>query len=146
MTARFRQEDIDRMMRHLRIAGAPFGITFADRPFLSNSRPALQAAEYARDQGRFQELHTALFAAYFSLGLDIGSLDILGQLAGDAGLDPAGMKKAIQDGAYLQRLEQARQEAGLREVTGVPTFYLADRKSIVGAQPLDVFRKALRSL
>lgn len=141
----FRSEDINRTMRHLRIAGAPFGITFADRAFLSNSRPALQAAEYARDHGRFHQLHIALFASYFSLGLDIGDLDILAQLAADAGLDPSGMKKAIRDGTYLHRVEEMRQEAGLREVTGVPTFFIEDKKSIVGAQPLDIFRKALRS-
>jgi predicted DsbA family dithiol-disulfide isomerase len=31
-------------------------------------------------------------------------------------------------------------------VTSVPTFVLANKKSVVGAQPLDVFRKVLRSL
>ncbi len=146
LTELFRREDTERMMQHLRIAGAPFGITFADRPMLSNSRSALQAAEYARDQGKFQELHTALFAAYFSLGLDIGNLDVLAQLAYNAALDADAMKNAIQQGTYLPRLGEARQEAGLLGVTGVPTFYIEDKKSIVGAQPLDVFRKTLRSL
>lgn len=146
ITELFRREDIERMMQHLRIAGAPFGITFADRAFLSNSRSALLAVQYASDQGKFHELHTALFAAYFSLGLDIGNLDVLAQLAHNAGLDADAMKKAIQGGTYLPRLEEARQEAGLLGLTGVPTFFIADKKSIVGAQPLDVFRKALRSL
>ncbi len=44
MAKRFRPEDIGRMMLHLRSMGAPFGITFVDRPLLSNSRMALQAA------------------------------------------------------------------------------------------------------
>ena len=133
------------MTRHLRIAGAPFGITFADRPFLSNSRYALMAAEFAREQGRFQEFHSATFSAYFSLGLDIGDLDVLTQLAGSAGLDPDAMKQAVQAGKYVSRLEQVRQEAGVLGITGVPAFSIGDREPIVGAQPLDVFRKALRS-
>ena len=146
MTARFRQEDITRVMQHLRTAGAQFGITFADRSLLSNSRQALQAAEFARDQGKFLELHASLFTAYFSFGLDIGNIDILAELARDAGLDSEAMKKAVRDGTYLPRLEEAKREAALRNVTSVPMFFLGDKKTIVGAQPLDVFRKTLRSL
>ncbi len=145
LTELFRAEDIDRMMQHLRIAGAPFGITFMDRPFLSNSRAALQAAEFAREQGKFRQFHTSIFSAYFSLGLDIGDLSVLSQLGSDAGLDPASLVKAVQTGKYLPALEEARQEAGMLGVTGVPTFFFDDNKSVVGAQPLDVFRKALRS-
>jgi len=145
LTALFRADDINRMMEHLRTIGAQFGITFADRPFLSNSRPALLAAEFAREQGKFQEFHTAIFAAYFSQGLDIGNIEILSQIARDAGLDDAAMAEAIKSGKYLAQLEKAKGDAGRRGVTGVPTFFIGEKKSIVGAQPLDIFRKALRS-
>jgi predicted DsbA family dithiol-disulfide isomerase len=145
MTKRFRQEDIDRMMGHLRTMGAEFGITFVDRPFLSNSRPALQAAEFAREQGRFNEFHPALFSAYFSHGLDIGDLDVLSEIARDAGLDAVAMKNVLQSGKYMQTLARAQEEAARLGVTGVPTFLIEDKKTIVGAQPLDVFRKTLRS-
>jgi predicted DsbA family dithiol-disulfide isomerase len=133
------------MTQHLRIAGAPFGITFADRPFLSNSRNALMAAEFAREQGRFREFHSATFAAYFSLGLDIGDLEVLAQIAASSGLDPDAMQKGVQAGRYAATLERVRQEAGVLGITGVPAFSIGDREPIVGAQPLDVFRKALRS-
>jgi predicted DsbA family dithiol-disulfide isomerase len=146
MTKRFRPEDISRMMEHLRTMGAPFGIAFADRPLLSNSRLALQAAEFSREQGRFDPFHAALFAAYFSHGLDIGNLDVLKQIGRDAGLDAGAMVNAVQSGRYLQKLEEAKEEAAVRGVTGVPTFFIEDKKSVVGAQPLDVFRKALRSV
>jgi len=146
MTKRFRQEDIDRIMENLRATGAQFGITFADRPFLSNSRLALQAAEFAREQGRFTEFHPALFSAYFSQGLDIGDLDVLSEIAGNAGLDAVAMKNALQSGKYLQTLAQAQEDAARLGVTGVPTFFIENKKTIVGAQPLDVFRKTLRSL
>ncbi len=141
----FRTEDIERMMQHLRIAGAPFGITFMDRPFLSNSRAALQAAEFARDHGKFPQFHAAVFSAYFSLGLDIGDLSVLSQIASGAGLDPDSLVTALETGKYLPKLDETRQEAGLLGVTGVPTFFFDDTQSVVGAQPLDVFRKALRS-
>ncbi len=145
MTKRFRPEDIGRIMRHLRVMGAPFGIAFADRPLLSNSRMALQAAEFSREQGRFEPFHAALFAAYFSHGLDIGDLDVLSGIARDAGLDAGALKSALQSGKYLPKLKEAQEEAARLGVTGVPAFFIGDKKSIVGAQPLDVFRKALRS-
>jgi len=145
MTARFRREDIERMMKHLRQMGAPFGITFADRPLLSNSRKALMAAEFARDKGRFQPFHEALFSAYFSQGLDIGNVDVLMRVAADTGVDPEAMKNAVQDGTYLRTLQKAHDEATRLGVTGVPAFFIDEKKSVVGAQPLEVFRKALRS-
>ena len=143
MNELFRQADTDRMMEHLRTMGASFGITFADRPFLSNSRPALIAAELARERGRFQPVHEAIFSAYFSQGLDIGDLDVLSGIVEDAGLDAAMLTSAIRNNTYASRLQEAQQRAAKAGVTGVPTFVLADRRVIVGAQPLDVFRKAL---
>ena len=133
------------MMKHVRTMGTQFGIAFADHSLLSNSRPALQAAEFAREQGKFQAFHASLFSSYFSQGLDIGSLDVLSQIAGDSGLDGSAMVSAIKSGKYLPHLEKAKEDAARRGVTGVPAFFIGDNKSIMGAQSLDVFRKTLRS-
>ena len=145
MAKRFRPEDIKRIMENLRSMGAPFGITFVDRPILSNSHLAIQAAEFAREHNLFEPFHTALFAAYFSRSMDIGNIDVLALIAHDAGLDAEAMKQALQEGKYLSGLEATKEDAAVRGVTGVPTFFIGDKKSVVGAQPLDVFRKALRS-
>jgi predicted DsbA family dithiol-disulfide isomerase len=141
----FRSDDINHMMKHVRTMGTQFGIAFADHTLLSNSRLALQAAEFAREQGKFHEFHSSLFSSYFSQGLDIGSLDVLSQLSTDTGLDGAAMVAAVKSGKYLPHLEAAKEDAARRGVTGVPAFFIGDNKSIVGAQSLDVFRKTLRS-
>lgn len=133
------------MNGHLRAAGAPFGITFVDRPFLSNSHQALLAAEYSRAQGQFDTFHPAFFSAYFSLGLDIGNLDILAQLGEEAGLNADALRKAVLSGTHESSLDVAKVDAARTGVTGVPTFLVNKKKTIVGAQPLDVFRKALRT-
>lgn len=145
MASRFRAEDIEAMMGHLRTMGAPFGIAFADRAFLSNSHAALLAAEFAREQGKLPAFHEALFAAYFSHGLDIGDLDVLRQIASNAGLDADAMAGAVKSGKHLPALEKAKEDAARLGVTGVPTFFIGDKK-LVGAQPLDVFRKTLLSV
>lgn len=133
------------MTKHLRSMGAPFGITFADFSVMPTSRPALQAAEYAREHGRFPEFHAALFAAYFSQGLDIGTPDVLRQLGCDVGLDGEDMLIALQEERYMAMLRQAQEKAGSLGVTGVPTFFINGKERIVGAQRVEVFRKALQS-
>ena len=143
LTELFRQEDIDRMMKHLCDMGASFGITFAERPFLSNSRLALITADLAREQGRFQPVHVAIFSAYFSQGIDIGDIDVLSDIMRNAGLDAAMLKDAISRSTYTSRMLKAQQEAAEAGVTGVPTFVIDAKRTIIGAQPLDVFRKAL---
>lgn len=142
----FNSADTRRMMRHLRAMGAPFGIAFTDIARISNSRLALQAAEFAKKHGGSEELHHALFQAYFSAGMDIGDREVVMQIGTDSGLDVTALELALREGTYLPNLEHARQEAARLAVTGVPTFFLGDNKRLVGAQPLEVFRKALSSL
>ena len=142
----FRPEDTKRMMQNLRTMGAPFGIIFADITRISNSRLALQAAEFSRDQGRFDEFHDAILQAYFAAGLDIGDGEVIVQLGRDVGLDIPELEKALEKGTYLPRLKQMQEEAAHAGVTGVPTFLLGARRTIVGAQPIEVFRNTLRSL
>jgi predicted DsbA family dithiol-disulfide isomerase len=146
LTDLFRAQDINRMMEHLRVMGTQFGIAFADRPFLSNSHSALLAAEFARDHGKFAEFHSAVFSAYFSQALDIGNREVLAGIAEDIGLDAATMLAAVDGGVSSARLAEAQAEASRLGVTGVPAFFFNNKKSVFGAQPLDVFRKVLRSL
>lgn len=142
----FPAADIKRMTGHLRTMGAPFGITFADFSNLPNSRNAHLAAEYARVHGKFPELHASLFSAYFSEGLDIGDIEVLGHLAGEAGLNDAELTEIVQKGTNGEKLKQAQQEAIKLGVTGVPAFFIGDKECIFGAQPIEVFRKILKSI
>ena len=140
----FPAADIARMSKHLGSMGAPYGITFSDLSVLRNSRAAHLAAEFAREQSVFGQLHAALFSAYFSQGLDISDHDVLGQLGKDAGLDDAELLRSVRQEAYAHRLQQAHEEAQALGVSGVPTVFIGDKERIVGAQPIEGFRKALK--
>jgi len=146
LTELFPAADIKRMTNHLRTMAAPFGITFADFANLPNSRNAHLAAEYARAQGKFPELHASLFSAYFSEGLDISDLEILAELAKDAGLDSAELVRSIQQGTFSEKLSQAQKKAKDHDVSGVPAFFIGDKERIMGAQPIEVFRKVLKTI
>lgn len=127
-------------------AGAPYGISFSGRALMSNSRLALEAAELARDQGRYDELHSLLFTAYFQDGQDIGSLATVLAVAGKTGMDTVALREALDKGVYRSRLQAARERAGEYQVTGLPTFILNGVKKLVGAQPYGVFVGAVEEI
>jgi predicted DsbA family dithiol-disulfide isomerase len=136
--------DWDGLYRDLRRRSAPLGIAFGDVRLLSNSRTALEAGEYARDQEAFEAFHAAVFRSYFTDAQDIGNTEILLALADQAGLDAVELQKALDEGRYRPRLTAVNREARKYGFSGVPAFIIANRYTIVGAQPIEVFRQTLR--
>ena len=142
----FPRADVDGMTRRLNSMGAPFGLTFQKIVNISNSRLSLDAGEFAKEQGRFDEFHHAVFQAYFSQGKNIGDIGVLAQIGKDSGLDTAALMKTLETGKYRKQRERAKEEAAGLTVTAAPTFIINDADRIVGAQPIDIFRERLRSL
>ncbi len=121
------------------------GLTITSRDWVSNSRKALEAAEYAREQGLFAPFHRAVFDAYFAEGRDIGKLEVLQEIAATVGLDVDGMTAALADHRYTQRVDDDVQLAWRIGFSGVPAFILGNR-AIVGAQPYSVFEEVMALL
>ncbi|MDY6835165.1 MAG: hypothetical protein SVY53_10245, partial [Chloroflexota bacterium] len=72
----FPPEALDAMLQKLRNMGTPFGITFSQMSLLPNSRMAIEASEFARDNDRFDEFHEEVFRSFFAHGRDIGDIDV----------------------------------------------------------------------
>lgn len=142
----FPRADVAAMTGRLNSMGAPFGLTFQKIVNISNSRLSLEAGEYAKEQGRFEQFHHAVFQAYFSERKDIGSVEVLKQIGKDAGLDADSLEDALNTGKYLRVLEVAKEEATRLGITAAPTFLFDGKERIVGAQSMDVFRERLKSL
>src|SRR5438874_3822651 len=70
------------------------GLHLALHERLINSRPALQAAEFAREQGRFDAMHHELLTSYWDEGRDVSDLAVLREVAARAGVDVPGMEAA----------------------------------------------------
>jgi len=142
----FSRVDVESMTRRLNSMGAPFGLAFRKIVNISNSRLSLEAGEFAKAQGRFDEFHSLLFNAYFSQGKDIGSVEVLKQIGKEAGLDADALGKALQTEKYRRVLEDAKEEAVRLGITAAPTFIFNEKDRIVGAQSIDVFRERLKAL
>ena len=109
----------------------------------SNTFLAHRLIWYAGQQGRQDAVVESLFRGYFTEGADIGSVPVLGQLAGRAGIAAAAVELFLQseDGTKEVKAEEA---AGHRlGIRGVPYFVLNQASGISGAQPVDVFVSAI---
>jgi predicted DsbA family dithiol-disulfide isomerase len=131
------------MFDNLRRRGKEFGIVFGDLSLLSNSRLSLEASEYARDMGKYEQFHEKIFHAYFAEAMDIGNADKLCDVAAGCGLDVIDMMQALKDGCYKLRLDEAKKEGLKIQLTGVPAFIINNKHKIVGAQPVKVFTDIL---
>ena len=119
------------------------GLTLKVHERLINSRPALQAAEYARSQGRFEPMHQELFHAYWEEGRDVSGPDVLRDVARRASVDVPGMEAAVSADRYRDYLDARRQEAQELMIDGIPAHVIADRYLVMGAQPYDLFERVM---
>jgi predicted DsbA family dithiol-disulfide isomerase len=125
------------------------GLPFAPGRHMPNSHKSLEAAEFAREQGLFDEYHRALFQAFFGEGRDIGDIAILGELGSSIGLDVTGLEEALTSGRYVSLVNEATEEARGSGITGTPTFIFDDgerRLPIVGAQEYSVFQNVAKRM
>ncbi|GAA4145112.1 DsbA family oxidoreductase [Actinospica acidiphila] len=100
---------------------------------------------FAREHGRQEQLldllHRANFAEERSL---FGDDERLVGLAGAAGLDPEAARAVLTDQeAYAAEVRADEQDAARLGARGVPFFVLDRKYGVSGAQPVDVFTRAL---
>jgi predicted DsbA family dithiol-disulfide isomerase len=108
-----------------------------------NSRRALEASEYAREQGKHEAFHRTVFRKLYGEGQDIGQWEVLGAAATEVGLDPEAMEQETEAGKYRVAVGRQIAEAQRLGITGVPTFIFNDTYALVGAQPYEVFQEAM---
>jgi hypothetical protein len=100
---------------------------FRDYPLPSHqfSRLAAHAAQCAGEQGRFWEMHDALYAnhsAWAQTGRDPTRL--FNQRAEQSGVEMGAYRTCMESNRHAARIEVARQEGEARGVGGTPTFFV----------------------
>jgi predicted DsbA family dithiol-disulfide isomerase len=99
----------------------------------------------AGEQGRREALLDVLYRANFAEERSVfGDDERLVELAVAAGLDAGAARKVLADpGAYADAVRADEREATRLGVTGVPFFVLDRKFGVSGAQPTEVFTRAL---
>ncbi|WP_094770397.1 DsbA family oxidoreductase [Microbacterium gorillae] len=101
----------------------------------------IQAAASERVQ---QQVLDAIFAAYFTDGVDVGDTAALVELAVGAGLSrELAERVAADERTFDTEVRQDIAQAAAYGIQGVPFFVLDGRYGVSGAQPSDAFRQAL---
>jgi protein-disulfide isomerase len=99
--------------------------------------PAALAAEAAREQGRFWEMHDQLLA--HQEAMEAGDLEAR---ARDAGVDLGRFRAAAGAPAARARIEADRKLAEALGVRGTPSFFINGRR-LIGAQPTSSFQTVI---
>jgi len=143
---RFPDYDLYGLFEELRIKGEKYGCEFGTVTILSNSRMALEACEFARDHGKHDIFHAAMFRAYFSEARDIGQISVVLDVAAQIGLDTNELLEALTKRRYEGRLEKGRKEGDLYNVSVLPTFVFNGKDKIVGLRSIEIFRQLIEGL
>ena len=122
------------------------GIDMKRPAIIANTRKAHEATEYARDHGRLWEFHRAVFKAYWEDERKIGDVDVLADVASSCGLDTEGLREALADGRYADRIREQMEWGRAAGVTGVPTTVFNERFAVVGAQDYEVYADVARRI
>ena len=98
----------------------------------------------AGERGLQQEVLNAVLHANFAEARSLFTAESLSEIAAEAGLDRVDVKAVLDDpGAYADEVRADEQRARDLGVTGVPFVVLDDRLAVAGAQPAELFAKAL---
>jgi len=119
--------------------GSALRVTVKHQPlsFHQNAKAAAEAAEAARNQGRFEAMHDRLFANQKALT----QADLL-QHAAAIGLDVLRFERDMASPEIQDRVERDRQIAQAVGATGTPAFFINGR-NLRGAQPVEEFKKII---
>ena len=144
------QTSPDSPKSHLEERGESLGIEFRrGRTFVPNTRPALQAVEFAREHGTTEQVmdyHRCLFKAYFTDFENLMDVDVLVRHGEAAGFEGTALREALDTGRYAQQVEQGIADSYNRGVSAIPTFIIEDRYAVEGAQEYETFEKVMNRL
>lgn len=134
------------MFAHVTQLAAAEGLAYDfDRARTANTLDAHRLLHFAKANGRQAELQERLMHAYFTEGADVGDHTVLAGLAASVGLDEVAAKQALADGSHAADVRDDIATARAYGINGVPFFVFDQRVGVSGAQPVEVFERALRS-
>lgn len=122
------------------------GLEMRPRDVIINSRRALGAAEFAREQGKFEEMHRALFRSHWEQTGKLEDIDDLVRIGTEVGLEAEELKSAIEEGRYEDVIDENRQSATSAGINAIPAHVFGRRFLVMGAQPYEVLKQVVDKL
>ena len=120
------------------------GLPYRERTMTYNSRLAQELAAWADTQKHGQNIHLALFQAYFVDNINLADVDNLANIAAGVGLSAANARQVLSERLYRDVVDADWSRAREMGITGVPTFVLG-KNGLVGAQPYEQLEEFVSS-
>ena len=105
--------------------------------FHPNAFPAAEAAEAAREQGKFWQMHDKLFASQREL-----SPETYERIAREIGLDVKRFQESTRSGRFRGRIQSDQQLASRVGANGTPTMFVNGEK-VAGAVPFGTLKAVI---
>ncbi len=120
------------------------GLKLKRSPIVPCSRLALEVAEYAKEQGKFDQFHLAVFKAYWEEAKNIGLRSVIREIVQECGLDADEVERCLDEGRYTQAIKTQSEEAKRSGINGIPA-YVVGGFLIEGVQPYQFFQSAVEA-
>jgi predicted DsbA family dithiol-disulfide isomerase len=117
-----------------------------DQAVPANTFSAHRLTHLAKKHGLQDQAEERLFAAYFIEGRNIQDSAVLVALGQEIGLPEEEIRQVLASEAFADDVQRDLYEARQIGVRGVPFFVLNQKYAISGAQPSEVFLRALNQV
>lgn len=113
----------------------------AERPKRMRIHNALEAAEYAREEGKQDAFVEAIYRALYERGERVGDMEALERLAEGVLSDVPQMVRAVEERRFADRIVLFDDPAYAAGVYYVPTFFIGEER--LAEQPFVALRAAM---
>ena len=125
---------------------AALGLTLNPSPREPDTTDAHRLLHWAGLEGAQSRVMSGLLRAHWQEARDIGDPAELARIGGAAGLDAAMLAMLLAGDADRDEVTRREAHARQRGVASVPTFIVANRHAIAGAQPAALWRQVIDEL
>ena len=135
------------MMSRASEVAAEEGLEFhLDKALAANTFDAHRLVHFAESRGLGKAMMTRLMQAYQSEGANVADRETLIGFAEEVGLDRDATGQMLASDAFAAEVRADFERGRAFGVSGVPFFVIDERHGISGAQPTELFLRALRQL
>jgi predicted DsbA family dithiol-disulfide isomerase len=132
------------LLKHAEAAGVSFDLPAIRRS--PNTLNAHRVIHWAGLEGRQTLMVSRIMRAYWAEGRDIGNGATLAELATEVGLDRTGIERLLVTNADTAEIRSREAHSRQRGVNAVPTFVIAGKYVVQGAQPTELWLEVIDDL
>ena len=118
------------------------GLIMRRSPLTPYTMYALEATEYAKEQGQFDPVHRAFYKAFWEDGKNLGSFDVIEEVIRGCELNWPELKDRLESRHYEETITNQFQEGVSLGVNGIPGFLIGNIL-FTGARPYSLFKAVM---